>query len=180
MFFEARRFNFKSVLESSLQWKNNANFPGDSMFNATCSEDRESGGTCGTCGDQTSAEEDHVVACGTEQGGRLPLTTNCTFCADYGDECCMPYAAATQSEWFPMMLPLHGSVENNAFNSHDVVDDPEELLSSNIANPAETRSQRFLDPSVALTWCLDWLARPLQSSTPLTNVLSSTSGITNS
>ena len=92
MFFNAIRFNFKRNLEET--WSSNSFYPGYSMFNGTCSEDRESGGTCGTCGDQTSAEEDHVVACGTQQGGRLPLTTNCTFCADYGDECCMPFAAA--------------------------------------------------------------------------------------
>ena len=56
---------------------------------------------------------------------------------------CMPDAAATQPEWFPVMPPLHDSVENNAFIIHDTVDDPEELLSFNTANPAETRPQRF-------------------------------------
>ena len=96
MFFEARRFNFKSVLESSLQWKNNANFPGDSMFNATCSEDRENGGTCGTCVDASSPSGSQPVECGAVRE-RVDGSGECTFCADYGDECCLPFVAADDS-----------------------------------------------------------------------------------
>ena len=66
MFFNAIRFNLKSSLEES--WSDNSNFPGDSMFNGTCSEDRESGGTCGICGDVSSADGAHIVACGSHQG----------------------------------------------------------------------------------------------------------------
>ena len=96
MFFEARRFNFKSALESSLLWKNNANFPGDSMFNATCSENRENNGTCGTCADASSPSGNQPVECGTMRE-RVDDSRVCTFCADYGDECCLPFVAADDS-----------------------------------------------------------------------------------
>ncbi len=93
VFNYARRFNFKSDLESSLAWKGNPNFPGDSMFNHTCSEDREGGGTCGICGDVSSVTGFQPAVCGSMRQSR-DAATNCTFCAEYGDECCKPFAAA--------------------------------------------------------------------------------------
>eukprot|EP00949_MAST-11_sp_MAST-11-sp1_P005367 g5367.t1 len=93
MFFEARRFNFKSVLESSLRWENNANFPGGSMFNGTCSEDRENGGSCGTCTDASFASGNQPVECGAMRERKVG-GLDCTFCTDYGDECCLPFVAA--------------------------------------------------------------------------------------
>ena len=63
------------------------------MFNHTCSEDRESGGTCGICGDASSVIGLHPAVCGSERQ-RRDASTICTFCADYGNECCMPFVAA--------------------------------------------------------------------------------------
>ena len=73
--------------------EHNPNFPGDSMFNETCSEDREGGGSCGTCGDVSSVEGLQPAVCGSMRQSR-DASTICTFCADYSDECCMPFAAA--------------------------------------------------------------------------------------
>ena len=96
MFSKAYRFNFKSNLESSAAWKGNPNFPGESMFNETCSEDRENGGSCGTCADASFVSGNQPADCGAmrqrEVGG-----PDCTFCADYGDECCLPFIAADDS-----------------------------------------------------------------------------------
>eukprot|EP00949_MAST-11_sp_MAST-11-sp1_P004618 g4618.t1 len=96
MFLSAHRFNFKSDLESSVAWKGNPNFPGESMFNETCSEDRENGGSCGTCADASFVSGNQPADCGAmrqrEVGG-----PDCTFCADYGDECCLPFIAADGS-----------------------------------------------------------------------------------
>ena len=63
------------------------------MFNETCSEDREGGGTCGICGDVSSVTGLQPAVCGSmRQSG--DASTNCTFCVDYGAECCEQFAAA--------------------------------------------------------------------------------------
>ena len=87
----AHRFNFKVEVEAA--WSENPNFPGDSMFNETCSEDREGGGTCGICGDVSSEEGSQPAVCGSVRQSR-DAATNCAFCVDYGDKCCMSFAAA--------------------------------------------------------------------------------------
>ena len=63
------------------------------MFNETCSEDREGGGTCGICGD-VSSEEGSAASSLRICASKPRCINNCTFCAYYSDECCMPFAAA--------------------------------------------------------------------------------------
>ena len=63
------------------------------MFKETCSEDREGGGSCGTCADASFASGDQSVDCGAMRK-RKAGTPECTFCADYEEECCLPFVAA--------------------------------------------------------------------------------------
>ena len=90
-------------------------FPGDDMFSGTCSE----AVMCGTCGyaDTTGRH----VECGSAQGGRVSGTVPCTYCHDYGNECCKPFQAhdATLREavdqWFEdrrAALKVYGPIKD--------------------------------------------------------------------
>ena len=53
----------------------------------------EGGGTCGICGDVKSVTDLQPAVCGSARQSR-DASTICSFCADYGDECCELFAAA--------------------------------------------------------------------------------------
>eukprot|EP00949_MAST-11_sp_MAST-11-sp1_P005102 g5102.t1 len=95
LFFQAYRYNFKSDLESSHVWSRNPHFNAG-IFAGTCSKDRENGGTCGTCADVSARSGNQPAQCGTMREPKVG-SPNCTFCADYGDECCLPFVAADDS-----------------------------------------------------------------------------------
>ena len=101
LFTSAYRFNLKSLVVSA--WGGYGNFPVQGMFKSTCSEDRENGGTCGTCADASSEGGNQPVECGVVLE-RVDDSRECTFCADYGDECWLPFVAADDS--------IHGAVSS--------------------------------------------------------------------
>ena len=83
----AERFNFKATVEHA--WQSNENYPGSDMFTETCSEDRENGGSCGVCGDVSAEANQQPADCGSSRQSRAE-NLQCTFCSDFGDECCEP------------------------------------------------------------------------------------------
>ena len=66
------------------------------MYNDTCSKNRENGGSCGTCIDASFESGNQAVDCSAMRQRKVG-GPDCTFCADYGDECCLPFLAADDS-----------------------------------------------------------------------------------
>ena len=83
MFNGAKSFNFKSELDVAWKPKNPDAYPGESMFEGTCSLDSN----CGKCGmKKTGGGTDSVVTCSSSALPAKPVNTQCTLCANDGAE----------------------------------------------------------------------------------------------
>ena len=83
MFEDTKSFNFKSELDVAWEAKNSNAYPGESMFEGTCSLDSN----CGKCGmKKTGGGTDGVAVTCSSSLPAKSVDTVCTFCKNDGAE----------------------------------------------------------------------------------------------
>ena len=81
-FQDARSFNHKTTLDIAWEANNPSVYPGNMMFDATCSSDPN----CGKCSSKNT--DGAAVTCSSNTQPAKPSSTVCIFCRDDGSECC--------------------------------------------------------------------------------------------